>query len=464
LNFRIFGCALFVLFAIGGAQTSLDRINESFRELNATLEDLSKSAVLHGRDTNSVSEIFNSVLRQYPSILSMSTIGPDGMIRSTVTAAGSGRRLASVADEQWFSQLMATQRPYGGIVRTQQGAVQQFRAWPIFEQSSPGSRLAGILTARIDLKKFLADIQKNGSSPLLVLHRNTPLLRRNWDEAGDYAEGTVRLTNDEELVVRYRAGASPASEATAPQQTAPSLPAVAPDSSKPTASETARTQTPRTVAETAPNNPLAPPRPATFFTDSILSTSDSPLSIRPSTVVLIIAMSLAFVLLVLIVIVFLVSRTRRQRRRDTRSSIMVSPGPTSAIVIENSQSGIAITNTVPPGTETLAVEEITSPERETKALPAIRELIAESTRKLRDLDKATDPIQRDQLLHDIQDNLTLWVNGELRQLTDRLDRISDSIKESEKHNGKSAEMQVLRYEIGRIIGEIEGLAKKIPVA
>ena len=464
MKYRIFCLGLFALTAIGAAQTSLERIGESLRGLTTTLEELSKSTVLEARDSLSVNEVFLSVIRQNPSILVMTKIGPDGMIRNRVTAAGASRPVASVADERWFAQTMASQQPYSGIMRDAQGGLLVIRAWPLFEPSSPDSRLAGILTAKIDIPKHLAGALKDETAPVLVLYHGASLFKRNWDETGDYAEGSVKLTDAQNLVIRYKtAAASAASTVVAASQTqTPALPAPAagPDS------VAARPPVETGAAEAAPKTKKEPPAlspapgvasgSASLFTDSILASADlfpsnrRPMAIAVTVVVLALAIGAS------VYGVAAIRRSRRRRRRNARSSIMVSPGPTSAIVIDREPNGLPA--------ETESLEEITSAERETKQLPAMRELIAESSKKLRELDQETDPILRDQIFHDIQDNLSLWVNSELRQLTQRLDKLAESIRGCEKEGGKSAELQVLRYEIGRIIKEIDTLAKKVPVA
>jgi hypothetical protein len=415
------------------------------------------------------------VIRQNPSILAMTRIGPDGMILNLVNAAGINHKIKSVADERWFTHFMATPQPSTSVARDPHGNVVMLRVWPLLESSSPGSRLGGIFTAKIDIKELIADAQKDKFAPIEVLFHGTPFFSRNWDESGDYAEGSLKLDDGQELVIRYKTTvASPARETVGAMQAVPAAAlrgkdtalAAKPDSAVVAQPEAAAAS----VVEKAPLTKKIPAtpharvasHPGSFFTDSILSAADIPRANYRTMIIVLIAAALALTCGASLLTILILRRSGKRRHRDARASFMVSPGPTSAIAVEKEHRGVPAEATYQVETESL--EEITAAERETKQLPAIRELIAESSKKLRELDLETDPILRDQIFHDIQDNLAFWVSGELRLLTQRLDQLAESIRQSEKHDGKSAELQVLRYEISRIIRELDNVGKKIPAA
>ncbi|MBN1130951.1 MAG: hypothetical protein JXA71_18320, partial [Chitinispirillaceae bacterium] len=95
--------------------------------------------------------------------------------------------------------------------------------------------------------------------------------------------------------------------------------------------------------------------------------------------------------------------------------------------------------------------------------PAIRELIAEYSRRLKKENAVSDPILRSRLVKEIQENLPVWVSCELKHLANHLYSLAQSIKESENRSGQSADTQMLRYDIERIIDEISSLEQKVPV-
>ena len=170
-------------------------------------------------------------------------------------------------------------------------------------------------------------------------------------------------------------------------------------------------------------------------------------------------------LVLAVVLSLLAIRSLRRWQGRKVHAAMLRPEPIEAIMIpeaDGSRTG-EDTRALPQqfSADAEILSEIASVERETKELPALKELIAESSRKLAEYDTASNPVLRSQLLRDIHENLSVWVSGELRVLTGQLDQLSESIMICEKSDGHTAELQMLRYEIGRILEEVRGIDQRI---
>jgi hypothetical protein len=347
-----------------------------------------------------------------------------------------------------------------------------FRAWPLFENSASLNRFVGVFTVKIDVKKYLAGVQKNESEPVQVLYNGTPLYSRNWEGDAGAVEGSLKLTETDELVIRYKRADGQAA-APAPQ---PAIHEKAAAPAAPPAKAAARAEPEKRAAAQAAEAPVVEKRrvmavPAVLpgqdrqmITDSLLAASINPTIGLQRAALAIILLGVALVLsIVLFLLMF--RRLRRQRQREKARAAMLRPEPIDAIMIpemDQSRTGEDTRALPQPSAEGAEIlSEISSVERETKELPALKELIAESSRKLTEYGTAANPVLRSHLLRDIHENLSVWVSGELRVLTGQLDQLSESIRLCEKNDGHTAELQMLRYEIARILEEVHGIDQRI---
>jgi hypothetical protein len=184
-----------------------------------------------------------------------------------------------------------------------------------------------------------------------------------------------------------------------------------------------------------------PQLPSTAVTDSLLIGSNFP------------AISL-----------FIVLRMMFRKNDAPANTSDLSPGPIDAYMIPEPslEAPLRDTKEVWSPLEAEFITDGAVAERETRELPALKERIAESSQKLRCMDLSGDPADRDRLLREIHENLSLWVCGELQHLTNHLSSLSQSIKECERRDGPSAELQVLRYDVERIMEEIQAVERKVP--
>ncbi|MBN1129725.1 MAG: hypothetical protein JXA71_12095 [Chitinispirillaceae bacterium] len=453
---RMVGSVVMLCTGLLFAQSPASSLSESMHEFMTTLEELSNSTVLRSDDTYFVNDLFLSISRQNPTIISVTRMTPEGIVTNRVTARGIGAARKNVSGERWFGVVCASMQPYANLLTESSGRISLLCAWPLVDDSAQPPLLAGIFSVKINVRELLASLLKYESGAVSALHGTTTLFSRGWREGKSYREEVLWLTKTNRITVRYQEKAFTSDRGETGLTDTASVPVPGGHGKQARTAGMSASIPPvsvkgKSLFEHELDSPIAmvPVVHPTAFTDSFLLASDLPAGASGKMIVI---ASLA--VLTLIAILFaLVAAIRLMPKRNEAHAIsrILSPGPIDAIVI--------------PGDSAMVIDsraEISSAERETKQLPAIRELIAESSRKLKFMDGGIDPALRAHLLKGIHENLSLWVSAEISHLSGHLAALSESIRACEAMNGNAPELQVLRYEIERIIEELQCVDRKIP--
>ena len=451
------------------AQSPLSRIAELIQEFNTTLEELAKSSVLHSNDSYFVNDLFLSIVRQNPSIEAVAKIDPSGIVINRVTQKGPDGVSKKVAGERWFNAVIGNGEPYSDLWSEPSGRIFLFRAWPLIDSSADTSRLVGIFTVKIDVKEFLSSITSAETCPVQIAYKGETVLSSNWRDGETFGQEAMALPAGGLFTLRFQ---SPA-DSISGQMTQMTVSRENPDDPE---LETATVQTLIPVSEKhvvkkiPAGAPLrkstasftVQPLTSTVLNDSFLIGSNLP-SLNSGRIVFITILSILtlIAIAIAIVIVFRLMFRKNDAIADTNTLL---PGPIDAFMIPEPSLDAPLRDTkeISPHLEAEFIADAAAAERETRELPALRELIAESSQKLRNMGLSSDVAERDRLLHEIHENLSIWVSGELQHLTNHLRSLSQSIKECENRGGHSAELQVLGYEVERIMEEIQGVEQKIP--
>jgi hypothetical protein len=451
------------------AQSPLSRISELVTEFNTTLEELAKSTVLQSHDSYFVNDLFLSIIRQNQAIEAVAKIDTQGVVVNHVTLPGASGISKNVAAERWFRTAADTRQPCNEILSEPAGRIVLYRAWPLTDGTPSPSGFVGVFSVRINVKKLFESLAANESSPLQVIYKGESIASNNWKENERYDQESITLPGGTQFTLRTQNLPDSALELT--HRAAPSLPdeSEADSFTIPPAREEAATapSVPQKKDSASPKHSVTKTIPSHSLQSAVLSDSflfaTTLSTINGYRIIMLIAIS---VLLLIAIAVALVIAIRKMIRKNdaTAAARDVSSGPIEAIMIPEQGNGAPTLdmNEVPLTEDLDLTLDIASAERETKELPALRELIAESSHTLKTLDHTADAALRSKVLKQIHEDLSVWVSGELRRLNNQLSSLSQSIRECENTDGHSAELQVLRYEIERIIGEIQAVDQKIP--
>jgi hypothetical protein len=186
---------------------------------------------------------------------------------------------------------------------------------------------------------------------------------------------------------------------------------------------------------------------------------------------------LGFVM-VFIITTIMVRRARWRRREEKEREAMFKPDPIPAIMADKETKMMDKEETrltekedtrliekipaVRPGLSSEPLDAASHAERETRELPALREFIDDFLKKIHEVSLESNIKQRNRVFEEINDDLNVWARSEIKQLSGRLGLLLLAIKECENKDGNSAELQVLRYEVMRIIKEVEDVQERLP--
>jgi hypothetical protein len=414
---------------------------ELIQEFNTAIEGLAASTALKSNDSYFVNDLFLSIVRQNPSIEAVARIDPSGIVINRVTQKGLSGVSKKVADERWFGIVTGNGKPYSDLWSEPSGRIFLLRAWPLIDSSADSSRLAGLFTVKIDVRKFLSSLASAETNPVLIAYKGETVASSNWREGEPFGQKTMTLPGGDHFTLRFQGPADPepVSENHAVKQSP------AGGSLRHSAALSAR-----------------PQLPSTAVTDSLLIGSNFP-ALNSGRISLITILAI-LTLIAIAISLFIVLRMMFRKNDAPANTSDLSPGPIDAYMIPEPslEAPLRDTKEVWSPLEAEFITDGAVAERETRELPALKERIAESSQKLRCMDLSGDPADRDRLLREIHENLSLWVCGELQHLTNHLSSLSQSIKECERRDGPSAELQVLRYDVERIMEEIQAVERKVP--
>ena len=500
------------------AEVSPSQIAGFLQDLTTRIEEIANAPVLKSSDSYVVEEYMGVMISQNPAIQQMAVIQPDGSIKIQVNDKGNSTQTGSVANESWFTAVCASKQPYNGVMRNEQGAVLLFRVWPLLGKTVE-KKLIGLVTVKLDVRKYIQYLSGNKNEPLEILYGTTPLFSRNWNAAGadNILEDSFTFSVADKLVIRYRAFSGPpvTPESQAPpapnekialqrptgdtaNAMTPDIRAIPPVNGKTTdgqldsgrkisgdaatyavaANDSARDETP-----TAPD--LSKPGPAAankvaessksatiqswLSTDSIRTAGYVGSSDKRIVLFILLIAGLCFVI-IFIITTIMVRRARRRRSEEKAREAMFKPDPVPSVMADNDATSLDKEDTrlldkipaVRPEYSGVLLDEVSHAERETKELPALREFIDDFLKKIHEVSMESNINQRNRVFEEINDDLNVWARSEIRQLSGRLGLLLQSIKECESKDGNSAELQVLRYEIMRIIKEVEDVEERLP--
>jgi flagellar basal body-associated protein FliL len=461
-------CLLVPLYSLF-AQSPLSRMSELIQEFNTTLEELAKSSVLQSSDSYFVNDLFLSIVRQNPSIVAVAKTDPRGIVINRVTQKGPGGVSKKVAGERWFNAVAGNFEAYIDLWSEPSGRIFQLRAWPLIDSFADSSRFVGIFSVKIDVKEFLSSITSAETCPVQISYKGETVVCSNWRDGESFGQEEMALPGGGLLTVQFQ---SPADSTPGQMEQM----TVSRGNSDDPEIETTTVQTLIPVSEkhvvkqipagaslrNSSASFTALPVTSTVLNDSFLIGSNLP-SLNSGRIVFITILSI-LTLLAIAIAIAIVFRLMFRKNDAKADASTFSPGPIDAYMIPEPslEAPLRDTKVVLPTLEAEFLADAAAAERETRELPALRELIAESSKKLGSMDLSGDVADRDRLLREIHENLSIWVSGELRHLTNHLSSLSQSIKECENRDGHSAELQALGYEAERIIKEIQGVEQKIP--
>jgi hypothetical protein len=501
-----------------------EQISGFLQDLTTRIEEAASAPVLKTDDAYVLEEYLNVMVIQNPAIRQMARINPDGTIFKLAGGSDNSSMFGDVTNKPWFVSVCRTKRPHNSLIRDQDGTVLVVRVWPLLGPADE-KRLIGLVVVKVDVKKYIQSLSDKNSEPIEILFGTTPIFSRNWTAtvADDFLEDSFTFSATDKFVVRYLVpeNSAPEPAAAAPKQnsepSAQNVPATAsaihaappasaereavsdererkinPDESS-TDEEAGENKTPAVAAIERDNirdTPAMSARPSAtaetsnaatvrswLSTDSILTTGYTGSSNRQVVLFLILAAGLGFVM-IFIVTTIMVRRARRQRREEREREIMFRPEPVPFAGAENDTRSLDQEDTrilakedtrllekipaVRPALTEKPLDSASHAERETREFPALREFIDDFLKKIHEVSKENNVKERNRLFEEIHDDLNVWARSEIRQLSGRLGLLLQSIKECESKEGNSAELQVLRYEIMRIVKEIEGVEDRLP--
>ena len=450
-------------------QSPLSRMTELIQEFNTMIEELAKSSVLQSHDSYFVNDLFLSIVRQNPFIEAVAKTDPQGIIVNRITKNGSRGVSKRVAGERWFSTVAGNRKPYSDFWSEPSGRIFLLRAWPLIDTSTDSSRFVGIFTVKIDVQKFLGSLSITESLPVQIAYKDEIVASSRWREGVPFSQETMALPGGGLFTVRFQSPADSGQEQSermaasweltenhtrAPSTVQELIPVSKKHAAKPILAEASHQNW--TASFTA--------RPLTsiVLNDSFLIGSKLP-ALSNGRFVFIIVFSILTLIAIAISLV-IVFRQMVRKNSDSADTDALSPGPIDAFMIPGAsfRTPVRMAKKVSQPQSAEIITDTAAAERETRELPALRELITESSRKLKCMDQSVDAVERDRLLREIHENLSIWVTGELQHLTSHLGSLSQSIRECENRDGNSAEFQVLRYEVERIITDIQDVERKVP--
>jgi hypothetical protein len=458
--FRLVAGVLSVQSVVLFAQSPVTHVSELMQEFSTTLEELSKSTVLLSDDSYFVNDLFLSIVRQNQAIEVVAKVNPEGTMVNRVTPKGVSGTLKNVADERWFGIVSKTKQPYADLWTETPDKITLFRAWPLIDDSAQPGRLAGVFIVKIDVRELLAMLLQNESVAASARYNNTTVFSHGWREGEAWSEESLWLTSRDQVTLRYQQVVStasvpgeldvvavpgPAARKSGEKMPATKTLAATPPAKKKRQAVSGRAQTGISAVTSSIHQ--------TMLTDSFLAAADLPAA-SSARITGIVVLSILTLIVIAFSLIVVIRRMPKKHEMHAFSSPL-SPGPIDALMISGDSAIVA-----DQGAD--AAEDVSSVERETRLLPALKELIAESSRKLKNMESSTDATLRSRMLREIHENLSLWVSAELSRVTGHLSSLSHSIRECETVDGHTPELQVLRYEIERIIEEIHGVDQRIP--
>lgn len=235
------------------------------------------------------------------------------------------------------------------------------------------------------------------------------------------------------------------------------------------------------IAPSATNNVAESANAATLqswlSTDSILTAGYVGSSDKQVVLLILLFTGLGFVV-VFIIATIMIRRARRRRAEEKERDAMFKPDPIPAIIADKDTKMMDKEETrlmdkedtrliekipaVRPGFSGEQLDETSLAERETRELPALREFMDDFIKKIHELSLESNINQRNRVFEEINDDLNVWARSEIKQLSGRLGLLLQAIRECESKDGNSAELQVLRYEVMRIIKEVEDVQERLP--
>jgi hypothetical protein len=495
------------------------------QNLTTRLEEIATAPVLQSNDSYVLEEYLNVMLIQNPEIREIARFQPDGSIVKIAASTGFSVPERNVDSEPWFTSVCQTRAPYNSLIKDKQGAPLLFRAWPILGPG-PEKKILGVTCVKVDLNKFIQSVSENKNDPLEVLYNGIPVFRRNWKDIHSILEDSFIFSGAERFVVRYTdpradlsAQKSPASEQTtaspkdipvdrsitpAAAQTMPAEKEIQPESepdtaASPTLAEPGLKIPEELEPETAAVAPVPDKAPGTLITapsaqkvaesanaatlqsrlstNSILTTGYIGSSNRRVVLFVLLFTGLGFVV-VFIIATIMIRRSRRRRNLEKERKAILKPDRVPVTMAEKdtqpmdkeegrttAREETRLVEKIPavrPEFSGKQLDETSCAERETKELPALREFIDDFLKKIHDVSHENNINQRNRIFEEINDDLNLWARSEIKQLSGRLGLLLQAIKECERKEGNSAELQVLRYEVMRIIKEIDDVEERLP--